>query len=171
MSAGPEGEKQWIRGRARRIVMMALVCALFFLAGCGWTDPRLQLAVVECDSDKVILRLEAKPGTDFSVWFLHSYDRAYFEEHYQVLGKGRILLTHMTMKSTLNGQGFEKGTYHSKPDGSAELSDINQEIEQVVFRLGSPDLANHALLISGRRLRLLDYADAGDLLCIRVQSE
>jgi hypothetical protein len=102
---------------------------------------------------------------------LNSYDRAYFEEHYRALGDGKILLTHMTFKSSLNGQGFELGTYRAKPDGSAELIDINKSMDQIVFRLGSPDLANHTLLIHGHRLPLLDYADAGALLCISVQPQ
>ncbi len=158
-------------GRRRGVALLAAVFILIALAGWRWQHARLHLAVVECDSDIVLLSMDVRAGTEFTIHFLHSYDRAYFEEHYRVLGAGRILLTHMTFKSTLNGEGFELGTYRSRPDGSAELADINQEIGQVNFRLGSPDLANHALLIHGQRIRLLDYAPAGDLLCIRVQSK
>lgn len=171
MSICSKREKQMVFNRHKLITVTAISIILLSIAAWSSATTRLHLEVVECDSQTVILRLKVKPGSNFSVWFFHSYDRAYFEEHYRILNEGRIILTHMTFKSSLNGQGFEMGTYHSKPDGSAELSDINQEIKQVVFRLGSPDLANHALLIHGQRLRLLDYADAGDLLCIRTQQE
>ena len=40
------------------------------------------------------------------------------------------MLTHMTFKSALNGQGFEMGTYRARSDGSAELADINKQIEK-----------------------------------------
>lgn len=161
------------RGGSRQcfITAIAVILLLCCFAGCGSVHPRMLLEVVECDSEKILLRQAAQPGTLFSVWFLHSYDRAFFEEHYRVIGEDRIVLTHVTFKSPLNGQGFVSGTYRSKPDGSAELSDINEEFEKVIFRLGSPDLANHALLIDGNHLRLLDYADAGALLWIRVKSE
>lgn len=142
---------------------------LISLAGCAHRHSPLTLNVATCNTGTALLRLPVNPGTDFSVWFLNSYDRAYFEEHYRVLGDGKILLTHMTFKSSLNGQGFELGTYRARADGSAELTDINKPMDQIVFRSGSPDLANHTLLIHGRRLPLLDYADAGELLCIRVQ--
>jgi len=129
----------------------------------------LCLEVTVCDTGEVLLQLEITAGTEFSIRFLHSYDRAPFEEHYRALGRERILLTHMTFKGSLNGQGFVLGTYRPMPGGSAELADIDQELEQVTFRLGSPDLADHTLSIGGRRLRLLDYAEAGTLLCIRVR--
>jgi hypothetical protein len=101
------------------------------------------------------------------VQFLHSYDRAFFQEHYRLEESGRIILSHMRFKSCLNGQGFELGTYRPLPDGSAELSNINKELEEITFRLGSADLADHTLVVGERRFRLLDYAEAGELLCIR----
>ena len=162
--------KQVVFGGRRIAPAAAALIVLLLFAGWGCASSGQQLVVGECDSGKVLLKLEVKPGTDFSIWFLHSYDKAPFEEHYRVLGDGYILLTHMTFKSSLNGQGFALGTYHAKPGGSAELADINQKNDQVIFRLGSPDLANHALMIDGRRVRLLDYANAGTLLCLRVRS-
>ena len=140
------------------------------LIGLGFMPPQQRIEVCRCESAAPLLSLQAGPGTRFSVWFLHSYDRAYFQEHYRVDEGGRLVLTHMTFKSALNGQGFEMGTYRSRPDGSAELADINQQVEKIIFRLGSPDLADHTLILDGRRLRLLDHANTGDLLCIRVVS-
>jgi len=151
--------------------LCATLIVLLWLAGCATPHPRTQIEVAQCESHDVLLRLESFPGSDFSVLFFHSYDRAYFEEHYRVGSDGKIVLTHMSFRSNLNGQGFVLGTYRSKGDGSAELADINQELEEVVFRLGSPDLADHTLITQGRRLRLLDYAEPGALICIRLQSE
>jgi hypothetical protein len=160
VAQGRHGRK-WLGAAAGVIVVLIVL---------GFMSPRQRLEVCRCESVAPFLSLEAKPGMRFSVWFLHSYDRAYFQEHYRVEEGGRLVLTHMTFKSALNGQGFEMGTYRTRPDGSAELADINKRIENIIFRLGSPDLANHTLILEGRRLRLLDYAAAGDLLCIRVVS-
>jgi hypothetical protein len=152
--------------------MAVLTAALTALGVLGiWlAAPQLRLEVVKCESQARLLSMPVEPEADFSVWFFHSYDRSYFEEHYRIQPGGRLLLSRMTFKSSLNGQGFETGTYRPRPDGSAELSGINREMDEIVFRLGSPDLANHTLIIQGRRLRLLNYADAGDLLCIRLAS-
>jgi hypothetical protein len=153
-----------------RIGWGVALAAVILLIGLGLMLPRQRLEVCRCETATPVISLDARPGMEFSVWFFHSYDRAFFQEHYCVEKGGRLVLTHMTFKSNLNGQGFEMGTYRSRPDGSAELADINREVEEITFRLGSPDLANHTLILGGRRLRLLDYADAGDMICIGVVS-
>jgi hypothetical protein len=152
------------------LVAAAALAVLLLRPAGGWCAPSsLQLEVTECGSEHILLRLETWPGDDFAIRFWHSYDRAPVEEHYRVLRGGRMRFTHMNTKSSLNGQGFVGGTYRSKRDGSAELTDINQELEHVIFRLGSPDLANHALIIHGRTLHLLDHADPGALICIHAR--
>ena len=150
-----------------RLSISAAVAAAIALAGLWLAGAEPWLEVRRCETAAPLLSLEMKPGKEFSLWFFHSYDRAFFEEHYRLERDGRIVLTHMTFKSSLNGQGFEMGVYRPLPDGSAELTDINKDVPEILFRLGSPDLANHTLFIGGRRLRLLDYAEAGDMICIR----
>jgi hypothetical protein len=167
----PAVQKQGRVYRGGIAIATVFLLPLLLLAGCWRIPQRFYIEVAQYNSGAILLRQMVAPGDGFSIWFFHSYDRAPFEEHYRVIGENQILLTHMTFKSSLNGQGFVLGTYRSRGDGSAELADINQKLEQVVFRLGSPDLANHALIINGRRLRLLDYAEAGSLLCIRIKCE
>jgi hypothetical protein len=140
---------------------------LVVLIGAGLMTPQPLLEVCREGTSSPLLRLEAERGMEFSVQFLHSYDRAFFQEHYRLEDSGRIILSHMRFKSCLNGQGFEMGMYRPLPDGSAELSGIDKELEKITFRLGSADLADHALVVGKRTFRLLDYAEAGDLLCIR----
>ena len=80
---------------------------------------------------------------------------------------GGLRPTRLVFRSCLNGQGFTGGVYRALPGGWAEVGQLEQPFAQVSFRLGSPDLADHALIFAGRRLRLLDYAPAGDLLNLR----
>jgi hypothetical protein len=160
--------KSWrFRDNQRPWLIGAAVAAVIAMAGVLLAGGGFCLEVRRCETAAPILSLEMKPGQAFSVWFFHSYDRSFFEEHYRLEQDGRIVLTHMTFKSNLNGQGFEMGVYRPRPDGSAELADINKEIPEILFRLGSPDLANHTLVIDERRLRLLDYFEAGDMICMR----
>jgi len=120
------------------------------------------------ETNETLFTVQAESGTEFALWFLHSYDRAFFQEHYRLENGGRMLLTSMRFKSCLNGQGFEQGMYRALPDGTAELCGIDKEIREICFRLGSPDLANHTLIIGNRRIPLLNYAEAGALIGIRA---
>ena len=167
MAPGMDWKKRLGRSNRTRLSIGAAVAAAVALAGLWIASGEPWLEVRRCETAAPLLTLEMKPGTEFSLWFFHSYDRAFFEEHYRLEQSGRIVLTRMTFKSNLNGQGFAAGVYRTRPDGSAELTDINKAVPEILFRLGSPDLANHTLVIDGRRLRLLDYAEAGDMICIR----
>ncbi|MCB2188035.1 MAG: DUF1850 domain-containing protein [Deltaproteobacteria bacterium] len=114
------------------------------------------------------LTIPVRVGSSLTVTFLHSYDRANFAEHYTVKGHQGFLLTNMTFRSMLNGEGFELGRYQAHTDGSAELADINQSVPEICFRLGSPDLANHRLIVDGRTYRLLDYLPPLTLLYLKI---
>ena len=104
------------------------------LIGVGLMAPQPLLEVRRVGMSGPLISLESGRGMQFSVQFLHSYDRAFFQEHYRLEEPGRIILSHMRFKSCLNGQGFELGTYRPLPDGSAELSNINKELEEITFR-------------------------------------
>ncbi|MFH1057783.1 MAG: DUF1850 domain-containing protein [Pseudomonadota bacterium] len=137
-------------------------------AGAGAAGRAMVLGVYADDEAAPCLSLPIHAGSRLTVTFFHSYDRADFNEHYLLRGPHDIRLTNMTFRSLLNGQGFERGRYVSHADGSAELADINQDLREIDFRLGSPDLANHRLIVDGRVIRLLDHMPAGTWVHLRV---
>ncbi len=152
-------------GGRRARVLIALALALAAVLAVSYASGQvLCLEVREEDSGRLAALRPAPPGQTFTIWFLHSYDRAFFAEHYRVEGPGRIILTHMTFKSNLNGEGFEYHDFHLRPDGVGELRNINEPRHPVRFRLGSPDLADHTLIMNGERLRLCRVAPPGSLL-------
>jgi|GEM_PF-1694891 len=150
-------------------ILLILLAAGLTHAPAWAGSPELALQVYAEDQPRPGLVLPLRAGSRLTVSFFHSYDRADFAEHYQVIGPGGILLTNMTFRSMLNGQGFELGRYRAHADGSAELAEINQRLGEIVFRLGSPDLANHRLSVDGQAHRLLDYFAPGTLLRLRVE--
>jgi hypothetical protein len=123
---------------------------------------------VETDTGRVAFSVPVEVGEPFTLWFLHSYDRAFFAEHYRVEGPGRIRLTHMTFKSNLNGGGFEYTDFHLRADGVGELRNIDELRSEAHFMMGSPDLANHTLILRERRTELVRYAEPGTLVSLRV---
>jgi hypothetical protein len=165
-------------GRAGRIgpaLWAGLASSLWLLAGlgCATAPPSgsdsLCLALVEEATGRVVHRWPVVRGEDFTLWFLHSYDRAFFAEHYRVQGPGRILLRRMSFKSNLNGEGFEYTDFHLRPDGVGELRNIDERRRRVEFMLGSPDLANHTLILRGRRIPLLRYLPPHTLVYLAVE--
>lgn len=130
----------------------------------------MRLELVESLTGRVAFSTSVEPGEDFTLWFLHSYDRAFFAEHYRILAPNRILLTHMTFKSNLNGEGFEYHNFHLRPDGVGELREINELRKEVEFMVGSPDLADHTLILRGRRIRLLRFVQPHTLVRLVVRS-
>ena len=134
-------------------------------ASCG---ERLSLNLVATETGRVAYSVTVMPGEAFTLWFLHSYDRAFFAEHYRAEGPGRIRLTHMSFKSNLNGGGFEYPDFHLRADGVGELRNINELRSEVNFMMGSPDMANHTLIFRGKRTPLVHYAPTGTLVGLHV---
>ncbi|MBU1276956.1 MAG: DUF1850 domain-containing protein [Proteobacteria bacterium] len=158
------------RSLAQRLTGLAgaLVLTALCVTAAPGAGPALVLNLVETDTGRVALSVPVSPGEAFTVWFLHSYDRAFFAEHYRALAPGSILLTNMTFKSNLNGGGFEYHDFYLHPDGVGELRNINEPREEVHFMMGSPDMANHTLILRGERIRLVNYVSPGTLVSFRV---
>lgn len=158
-----------LRSGVLALAGLALLCLAVLLPGPrpGWAAG-LRLELVETGSGRVAWSTPVKAGEPFTLWFLHSYDRAFFAEHYQVAGPGKILLTHMTFKSNLNGEGFEYTDFNLRPDGVGELRNINEPRSEVHFMMGSPDMANHTVILRGQRTALVKFVKPGTLVSLIV---
>jgi len=131
--------------------------------------PLYQLEVSSLGRTKAPLSFPISSGDRFSIRFLHSYDRAFFQENYQISSHPQILLRDMAFKSHLNGSGFAYPHFHLRPDGVGELREINEIREKVQFMMGSRDLADHTLIIKGRTLRLSEWIEPFDIVEIRLK--
>jgi hypothetical protein len=146
------------------ILLILLIAIILLWAFC----PAYRLEVSSLGRAKVPLSLPISSGDWFSIWFLHSYDRAFFQENYEIDHHHQIILRDMVFKSHLNGGGFAYPHFHLRPDGVGELKDINERRNLVEFMMGSKDLANHTLLWKEKRIELLNYFQSGEILRIRV---
>ena len=130
--------------------------------------PAYYLEVRSLNRPETPLHFSLSPGDRFSIWFLHSYDRAFFQENYQIDAHHHILLRDMTFKSHLNGGGFSYPNFRLRADGVGELREINEQRETVEFMMGSKDLANHTLLWKGEKIELSNFFEAGEIITLRV---
>lgn len=130
--------------------------------------PAYRLEIASLGKSKALLSFPISSGDRFSIWFLHSYDRAFFQENYEIDSHHHILLRDMTFQSHLNGAGFFYPNFHLRADGVGELREIDEQKERVEFMMGSRDLANHTLLWKEKRIELLNYFQSGEILRIRV---
>ena len=130
--------------------------------------PAYRLEVSSLGRSKAPLSLPISSGNRFSIWFLHSYDRAFFQENYEIDSHHQIILKDMAFKSHLNGGGFAYPHFHLRPDGVGELKEINEMRNRVEFMMGSKDLANHTLFWRGRRIELAQFFQTGEIIQIQV---
>jgi hypothetical protein len=130
--------------------------------------PAYRLEVSSLGRSSAPLSLPISSGNRFSIWFLHSYDRAFFQENYEIDSHHQIILKDMAFKSHLNGGGFAYPHFHLRPDGVGELKEINEMRNRVEFMMGSKDLANHTLFWRGRRIELAQFFQTGEIIQIQV---
>lgn len=153
------------KGRIAKGVFIG-VGLLGFLIIALW--PVYHLEVKSLSRPEAPLHFPLSSGDRFSIWFLHSYDRAFFQENYQIDAHHRIVLKDMTFQSHLNGAGFSYPNFYLRADGVGELREINEQREQVAFMMGSKDLANHTLLWKGEKIELSNFFQAGEIITLRV---
>jgi hypothetical protein len=125
---------------------------------------------VSCEGrPEALLSLPVSAGDRFSVRFLHSYDRAFFQENYSISSDSKILLRNMTFKSHLNGGGFAYSNFHLRPDGVGELREIDEVHEKIRFMMGSKDLADHQLIFKEKTFHLSDGVEPFEIVEIKLK--
>jgi hypothetical protein len=130
--------------------------------------PFHHLTISSADRAKAPLSFPVSSGDRFSIWFLHSYDRAFFQENYAIGPRYQILLKDMSFQSHLNGAGFSYPNFYLRSDGVGELREINEPRDRVEFMMGSKDLANHSLLWKGKKIELSQFFESGEIIHIQV---
>jgi hypothetical protein len=152
--------------RSQRLLIFMGVTLGAVLIWAFWPVHRLEVSSL--GRSEAPLSFSISSGDRFSIWFLHSYDRAFFQENYEIDSNHQILLMDMTFKSHLNGAGFTYPKFHLRSDGVGELKEINEKRERVEFMMGSKDLANHTLLWRGKRIELAYFFQSGEIIQVRV---
>lgn len=154
----------------KRRHFLKVAIGIGLIGGLIWAFwPQYRLEVTSVDRPKAHLSFPISIGDRFSIRFLHSYDRAFFQENYQIDPSPQILLRNMTFKSHLNGAGFAYPHFHLRPDGVGELRGIDEGREKVQFMMGSKDLSDHALILNGKTFRLSEWIEPFDIVEIRLK--
>jgi len=154
-----------IKGLQKGLIFSWVILGIVLLWA-FWPEYRLEVSSLR--RPKAPLSFPVSSGDRFSIWFLHSYDRAFFQENYEIDSNHRILLKDMAFKSHLNGAGFAYPNFHLRSDGVGELKEINEQRERVEFMMGSKDLANHTLFWKEEKVRLSSFFQFGEIIQIRV---
>jgi hypothetical protein len=128
----------------------------------------LNLVVEAEQSGECFLCLPVRPGEEFQIEFLHSYDRFPFKELYRIEKDGKICLFKMVFRSLLNGQGFVYPDAHIRSDGWGQIDHIASVEDRVEFIMGAREHANHRLTIRGIEYTLSDVIPQGTIVEIRV---
>ncbi|MBM4333943.1 MAG: DUF1850 domain-containing protein [Deltaproteobacteria bacterium] len=126
------------------------------------------LVVGSQGSSRELLILPLEPPQEFTLQFLHSYDRGFVWEHYTIEPDLRIYLTGMTLQSFLGGQGFVEGDLTIE-DGLGKIRRIRRLLDKLSFFLG--DIADHRLVLPQGAYPLQQFASSGEIIEIRGEKK
>jgi|GEM_PF-1203984 len=133
---------------------------LFFLVAWAFllSSHQVFLLMENNETHAPLFWIKVRVNSTFSLSFKHSYDKAMYVEHYKISGGRRFILTGITFRSDLNGQGFIFPNPKYLPNGWGNFQELHERMKTIPFMMGSPDQANHTLLIKDKRFFLTKYA-------------
>lgn len=121
-------------------------------------------------TQRPLWQISSKAGENFTVRFLHSYERFPVEELYGILGPGRIVFRGLLSRSVLNGQGFRFPGAHIRPDGWLEIAGVELVKEKVEFIMGAEEHADHRIEIGGKEHRLSKAIQPGTSVVVEARA-
>ncbi len=150
--------------RGRSLLVFILAAWAFYLS-----SAQVYLRLENYETHTPLFWLKVKGNDTFSLAFKHSYDKAMYMEHYQIIQGKAFVLTGITFKSDLNGQGFVFGHPKFLPNGWGTFQGLHEVKKNIPFIMGSPDQANHTLLIHGKKYLLTRYVEPGTPVMFDVE--
>lgn len=149
--------------RGRSLLIFVFAAWAFYLS-----SYQVFLRLENYETHAPLFWVRVKANDTFSLAFKHSYDKAMYIEHYRVVHGKAFVLTGITFKSDLNGQGFVFKNPKYLANGWGTLQNLRERMGVIPFMMGSPDEANHTLIIHGKRYLLTRFVHPGTPVASRV---
>ncbi len=160
MPQGRRGKSRWLFRFGFLLVLGALVFFLF--------SPQTFLRLENDETHLPLFWIDVKGNEAFSLAFRHSYDKDMYVEQYKISEGKTIYLIGLTFKSDLNGQGFIFPNANYFSNGWGTLKGLHEKMASVSFIMGSPDEANHSLMIDHKKYFLTRYVSPGTPVALKV---
>ena len=160
MPQGKRGKDRWFLWLGCPLILAVVVFFLF--------SPQIFLRLENAETHVPLLWIDVKGNEPFSLAFKHSYDKDMYVEQYKISGGKTIYLVGLTFKSDLNGQGFIFPNANYFSNGWGTLRGIHKKMASVSFIMGSPDEANHSLMIDHKKYFLTRYVSPGTPVALKV---
>lgn len=132
-------------------------------------DEPLHLSIRGVRDGNTYLSIPVSKKDRFAIEFLHSYDRVYYRDTFQIKDRGSIVHVKSGGRSNLNGQGFFYENFVIKKDGTWEITGIDRVVKEVTFIMGSRCDANHRLLFKDEVFYLSELIPAGTTIKILIE--
>jgi len=156
--------------RSRRISSMFIMAVAFLclLGNMFWPSPVLTLRTGD---DRILFYREANYGDEFTLRFLHSYDREWVEETY-VIRKGYFNITRHRFRAF--GYDSRDRTFpgdYSLQDGYAVVENIEDYYESRMkeFQLRVAYTVPQMLIFEEETLRIDQIEKPGTLLALKLE--
>ncbi len=160
----------WRRGRGQRYFRAGSILVLAFLIGYMTSFLFSSQTFLRLENDEThapLFWIPVKGNESFSLGFRHSYDKAMYIGNFRLAGN-EIIFTGITFQSDLNGQGFITTKHVVIEEGWGKIQGLHIKMASIPFLMGSPDEANHTLVIHNRTYFLTRYVEPGTPVAFRV---
>ena len=153
--------------RGKSLILLFFVAWAFLLS-----SHQVCLLMENNETHAPLFWVKVRGNSPFSLSFKHSYDKAMYIEHYKISGGRQLVLTGITFRSDLNGQGFIFPNPKYLANGWGTFQELHEVMASIPFMMGSHDQANHTLTIKGKKFQLTKYAPPGTpvrLIAVRTR--
>jgi len=121
------------------------------------------------NSDKPIMELRVCPGDEFTISYIHSYNKTPVSDTFLIDKNCKIILKETEYKWDAAGLQDTcpiRGVWGYK-NGNIWISEINLKLDKIPLRVGT--IAKHELIYKDKTIPFLSFARGGELIIIKAR--
>lgn len=127
------------------------------------------LEFISQDRKEAVLKLRVYPGDEFTISYIHSYNKTPVSETFLIDKDCKIVLKETEYEWQAVGLQDTypiRGVWGYK-DGNIYISEINKKLNNIPLRVGM--IADHKLIYKNKIIPFLSFAKGGELINIKVK--
>ena len=160
--------KDWHSNRFSSYILIIIVGIIVFYLWYLDKSPYF-LEFIPENKKESLLKLRIYPGDEFTISYIHSYNKTPVYETFLIDNDYDIILKETGYE--WQGIGLQdtcpiEGVWGYK-DGNICISEINKKLDNIPLRVGT--IAEHSLTFKNKTIPFLSFAKGGELVNIKVK--
>lgn len=156
--------------RRRKLISLSLAVIVFHTALWITLPTQLAFTITSLDSGRLVYAETVSVGDSFEIRFLHSVHRTPVEEQFRIMQDHSIMLEQVRYETYGVGNPSEPqpGEVFRMENGTLILEQMKRRFPEIQLRIGQK-VANHELVLDGRRLPLSTCSAPGSRVLMKVK--